>query len=88
MLFGYLAAFRVLMVWLYERTGSVFLAMLMHASLTASVLILDPSELSGTALLSYSLTLAAVVWTAVALVGWRYGWELAQSPLKEVGRAA
>jgi hypothetical protein len=31
-------------------------------------LILDPSELSGTALLSYSFTLAAVVWTAVALV--------------------
>jgi hypothetical protein len=33
-LFGYLAAFRVLMVWLYERTRSVLLAMVMRASLT------------------------------------------------------
>lgn len=87
-LFGYLAAFRVLMVWLYERTGSVFLAMLMHASLTASVLILDPSGLAGTALLGYSFALAAVVWAAVALVGRRNGWQLSQSPLKEIRRAA
>jgi uncharacterized protein len=87
-LLGYLAAFRVLMVWLYERTRSVLLSMVMHASLTASVLILDPSELSGTALLSYSFALAAVVWTAVALVGWRYGWEVAQSPLEEIRPAA
>jgi uncharacterized protein len=87
-LFGYLAAFRVLMVWLYERTGSVFLAMVMHASLTASVMILDPSGLSGTALLTYALALAAVVWAAVALVGSRYGWHLAQSPLREIRRAA
>ena len=55
MLIGYLAAFRVLMVWLYERTGSVFLAIVMHASLTASVLILDPAGLSGAALLTYGL---------------------------------
>lgn len=87
-LIGYLAAYRVLMVWLYERTGSVLLAMVMHASLTASVLILDPAGLSGAALLAYTLALAAVVWAAVAFVGARYGWDLARPPLREVRRAA
>ncbi len=87
-LIGYLAAFRVLMVWLYERTGSVLLAIVMHASLTASVLILDPAGLSGAALLTYTSALAAVVWAAVVFVGARYGWHVAQPPLREVRRAA
>ena len=33
---GILPAYRVLMVWVYDRTGSLLVAMLMHASLTAS----------------------------------------------------
>ena len=74
-LIGYLVAFRILMVWVYDRTGSLLLAMLMHASLTASVLILDPPALSGVALLTYSLALAATVWGAVALVAARNGWD-------------
>ena len=88
MLIGYLAAFRVLMVWLYERTGSVLLAIVMHASLTASVLILDPAGLSGAALLIYAFALAAVVWAAVALVVRRYSAHRAQPALRETRRAA
>ena len=65
---GYLTAFRVLMVWVYDRTGSLFVAMLMHASLTASLLILNPSALTGVALLGYSFALAVVVWAAVAAI--------------------
>jgi uncharacterized protein len=38
--FLFLVAFRVLMVWVYDRTGSLLVAMLMHTSLTASSL--DP----------------------------------------------
>ncbi len=39
-----LPAYRVLMVWVYDRTGSLLVAMLMHASLTASTLfILAPA---------------------------------------------
>jgi uncharacterized protein len=41
-LFSWLPAYRVLMVWVYDRTGSLLLAMLMHASLTATQLILIP----------------------------------------------
>ena len=78
-LFGYLAAFRVLMVWVYEQTRSVFVAILMHVSLTASVLILDPAGLTGVSTLAYSYSLAAVVWVVVAVIGWRTGWR-APSP--------
>jgi uncharacterized protein len=87
-LVGYLLAFRVLMVWVYERTGSVLVAILMHVSLTASVLILDPAGLSGTALLSYSFALAATVWAVVALIAARSGWHLDHEPRRESRRAA
>jgi uncharacterized protein len=65
---GVLPAYRVLMVWVYDRTGSLLVAMLMHASLTASVpLILMPLA-TGVALLSWYLVLAAALWGAVAAV--------------------
>ena len=46
--FSFLPAYRVLMVWVYDRTGSVLVAMLMHVSLTASTLILQPLDVAGT----------------------------------------
>jgi membrane protease YdiL (CAAX protease family) len=72
-LVGYLAAFRVLMVWVYDHTESMLVAMAMHASLTASVLILDPASLVGGTLLAYAFALAAAVWFAVLVVAWRSG---------------
>ena len=63
---GYLTAFRVLMVWVFDRTGSLFVAMLMHASLTASLLILNPVGISGARLLAYSFALALALWVVVA----------------------
>lgn len=65
---GYLTAFRVLMVWVYDRTHSIFVAMLMHASFTASLLMLNPLGLSGANLVTYSFALAALVWVIVAIV--------------------
>ncbi len=62
-----LPAFRVLMVWVYDRTRSVLVAMLMHASLTGSdPLILTPSHLQWTGLVTWRIIVAAVLWTAVA----------------------
>jgi len=64
-----LPAYRVLMVWVYDRTESLLVAMLMHASLTASVpLILMPLAISGMLLLTWYLVLAAVLWVVVAAV--------------------
>lgn len=67
-LVGYLPAFRVLTVWVYDRTGSLLVAILMHVSLTTSLLALNPLAISGVPLLTYSFALAAAVWLVVAAV--------------------
>jgi membrane protease YdiL (CAAX protease family) len=59
--FLYLIAFRVLMVWVYEHTGSLLMAMLMHASLTASARVLTPAGLAGAPLLTFDLVWAAAM---------------------------
>ncbi|WP_287585662.1 type II CAAX endopeptidase family protein [Candidatus Borrarchaeum sp.] len=65
-----LPAYRVLMVWVYDRTGSLLVAMLMHASLSASVpLILMPLAISGVPLLTWYLVLAAALWGVVVATG-------------------
>lgn len=68
-LFSWLPAFRVLMVWVYDRTGgSLLIAMLMHASLSAGMLILQPLAMEGTVLLTYVLAFAAALWVVVGVV--------------------
>jgi membrane protease YdiL (CAAX protease family) len=62
-----LPAFRLLMVWVYDLTGSLFVAMLMHASLTAGNVILVPAG-TGLALVTWSLVLGAALWVVVARV--------------------
>lgn len=68
-LFSWLPAYRILMVWVYERTGgSLFIAMLMHASLSASMLILQPQGLAGKALLTFILAFSAALWLVVLVI--------------------
>jgi membrane protease YdiL (CAAX protease family) len=74
-----LPAYRVLMVWVYDRTGgSLLVAMLMHASLTAVWLILMPPGVS--ALLIWYLVLAATLWVVVAAVAAANGWHFSRQP--------
>ena len=47
LLFSILPAYRVLMVWVYDRTGSLLVAILMHTSLLASTLIIIPLSHRG-----------------------------------------
>lgn len=79
---GYLAAFRVLMVWVYDRTESLVVGMLMHASFTASLLILNPLDIAGAHLLAYSFALAGAVWVMVAAVASTSRWHLWRLPLR------
>jgi membrane protease YdiL (CAAX protease family) len=65
-LFAWMPAYRVLMVWVYDRTGSLLVAMLMHASLTSGMFILTPTAISGLPLLTWLVVLAAVLWVAVS----------------------
>ena len=81
-LVGQLVAYRVLMVWVYDRTGSLLVAILMHAALTASTLILGPVAISGTALLIYDLALAVAMWAVVAAVALASLGELSRRPIR------
>ena len=66
---GVLPAYRVLMVWVYDHTESLLMAMLMHASLTGSVLfIFMPPALAGLPLMTWYLVLTAALWGIVAAV--------------------
>ena len=80
-LFSFLPAFRVLMVWVYDRTGSLLVAMLMHLSLTASMLILQPLA-TGVALVTYDLVLAVALWVVVAAVAVANGAQLSRQTLR------
>lgn len=82
LLAGSLVAFRVLMVWVYDRTGSLLVAMLMHVSFTASIRILGPLALSGMALLTYDFVLAAALWVVVAAVALANRGHLSRQPLR------
>jgi membrane protease YdiL (CAAX protease family) len=87
-LFAWLPAYRVLMVWVYDRTnGSLLLAMLMHASLSASMFILMNLTISGLAQLTYLLLLSAAMWIVVgAVIVAHHGHLSRQPPLQ--GRVA
>lgn len=78
-----LTAYRLLMIWVYDNTGSLLVTMLMHASLTASTVILMPQATGGD-LLMYDLVLAALFVTVAAIVAARAG-KLSQQPRPSMG---
>jgi membrane protease YdiL (CAAX protease family) len=90
-LFAWLPAYRVLMGWVYDRTGSLLVAMLMHASLTAGMLILQPLALAGTTLSTWLLAFAAAWWVVDAAIAKANGGQLSRPPQSagpvEAGRA-
>ena len=67
-LVGSLPAYRVLTVWVYDRSGSLLVAMIMHFSLTASTMIFEPLAISGVSLLVSDLVSAVVWWSVVAAI--------------------
>ncbi len=67
LLFSFLPPFRVLMVWVYDRTGSLLLAILMHASLNVFWFISTPLALTGGQRVTWYLAWAAVLWILVAV---------------------
>jgi len=53
------------MVWLYSRTGSVPLAQLLHASSTASLVVLGPPHVSGWEKAAWYALYGGVLWVVV-----------------------
>ena len=81
-LFSWLPAYRVLMVWAYDRTGSLLVAMLMHGSLTATQLIFMAPASSGMTLMISILAWAAALWIVVAIIAVGSRWQIAGPPLR------
>jgi uncharacterized protein len=79
-----LTAFRVLMVWVYDRTGESMLVagVLMHASYTGFTFILTPLGLAGVAFLAVTFAGAAVLWVFVAAVAVAQGGHISREPLR------
>lgn len=82
LLVGGLPAYRVLMVWVHDRTGSLLVAIVMHVSFTASTMILEPLGISGVALLTYDFVSMAVWWAVVAAIAAANGWHFSRPPLR------
>ena len=83
---GVLPAYRVLMVRVYDRTGSLLVAMLMHASLTANSLFVLAPSVQGGSLILYYVVLSAIFWAVVAAVAVAGGGRLSLRALP--GRSA
>lgn len=62
-----LPAYRILLVWVYDRTNNLPVIILMHASLSASTLIFQPSA-TGAASLIWNLILSIILWIVVVVV--------------------
>ena len=77
-----LTAYRVLMVWVYDRTESLLVVTLMHASLTASTIFIFTPVATGVAFLTYGAYLAAALWIVVAVVAIANG-QLSRPPLRQ-----
>jgi len=80
LLFSFLPAYRVLMVWIYTHTDSLLVVTLTHAPLAASQLIIIPSVIKGAQVVIFDLIFAATLWAAVAVVITVTGRRLVRQP--------
>jgi pimeloyl-ACP methyl ester carboxylesterase/membrane protease YdiL (CAAX protease family) len=69
-----LTAYRVLMVWLYDRTGSLLVTTLMHGMLTASSIFWFTPIATGVLFLADVWLVGAVMWLLVGGVALADGW--------------
>jgi len=67
-LFSFLPPFRILMIWVYENTGSVLIAILMHASLDVFWILSMPVVLTGQQRVTWYLVWASFLWVFVVTV--------------------
>ena len=68
MLFGWLPPYRVLMVWVYDRTRSLLVVMLMHVPIVVSQFVLNPEAISGEQRFMSLVATGAVLWLLVGAV--------------------
>lgn len=81
-LFSFLPVFRVLMVWVYNRTQSLLVAILMHTSLVVCILSLAPPAITGVPLVIYDLAVTAALWLVVAAIAVANRGQFTRQPLQ------
>jgi membrane protease YdiL (CAAX protease family) len=67
-LFSFLPPFRVMMVWVYDRTNSLSVIMLMHGSLDFFWLIATPTGITVTNLVIWYIAWAVVLWVIAGII--------------------
>lgn len=82
-LFSWLPPYRILMVWVYDRTDSLLVSVLMHASLMAGLNALVPGELTGASLLIWIFAWAVALWLIVGVLTLARGKSISQQTLRE-----
>ena len=78
-----LTAYRVLMVWVHDRTGSLLVTTLMHGMLTASTVFWFTPVATGAAFLADVWLVAVAFWLIVGVVAAAEGW-LMPRPARQV----
>ena len=68
MLFSFLPPFRILMIWVYRNTGSLLIAVLMHASLNMFWMLSMPLSITGKERMVWYLVWAAILWSIVIII--------------------
>ncbi len=68
LLFTWLIPYRVLMVWVYDRTHSLLVAILMHMPIAADPFLLSPAAASTTFTATSNLIFAIVLWILVIVI--------------------
>lgn len=69
LLFSFLPPFRIIMMWVYRHTGSLWIAILMHASLDMFWMLFMPISISGKERMIWYVLWAVVLWGVSIIIG-------------------
>ncbi len=69
-LVGGLVAIRVLMLWIYDNTQSLFLMAVLHAALTGSNMLFSPDTMRGVSNFVFDLVGLIAWWSLAAVIFW------------------
>ena len=78
MLFSWLLPYRVLIVWVYDRTQSLLVAMLMHMPIVVGALVLNAEAISGEQMFLSIVVTGAGYWLVVGAVALANGGHITQ----------
>ena len=80
LLFSWLPPYRVLMIWVYDRTKSLLVTMLMHVPIVVGVFVLVPQTLPAIAAVTFDLVFGIALWLIVAAVALTNRGQLSRQP--------